>query len=257
MRLPDYPENYVPRTDQVHPALQESHAKLLNIAENPKGLLLTYPILPQMLLHNLAFLGLRDFPYAHNIFRGVTVLLDMFHVESNEFQKETPILKKGMRWKAVNGPASLEAIDAHFFGGLLAGMLEANMGNLTDVDMLSFHLVMQQIEHTKGRSPKFDPYSQENIRLVVHPDEGKNHSNYPVAANKAPRDWDLKRMTDHYVKVVKPLQRELRDVFDEGRLPVPVAEAINRDDPNIPVEFATVDRVAKYNALYQVIYRGE
>lgn len=257
MNLHGYPENYVPRVDQVHPALQEVHAKLLQVAEEPTGLLKFYPILPEMLYHNLAFLGLRDLAYGHNIHGGVNVLIDMMHAESLEFQNETPIANRRKKsWKSVNGPASLEAVDVHFFGSLAAGMIEAGLGDLSEVDMLSFHLAMQQIQDVKQKSPGFDPYSGKYIQQVVHPDYGKNHSNYPIVANKAKGDWEIPTMAMHYKTVAKPRQRELRDEFDGGKLPKEVAESINRLSPDMPMEYATPIRIEKYKALYEVIYKG-
>lgn len=258
MHIPGYPENYIPPVDQVHPALQEVHAKLLDVAEQPRGLLKDYPILTEMLGHNLAFLGLRELAYAHNVHGGVNVLIDMLHVESYEFQKETPLANTRKKdYLSVNGPASREAVDVHFFAGLVAGMVESELGELSEVDMLSFHLAMQQIKEVKEKSPGFDPYAPEYIKQVVHPEEGKNGPNYPIVANKAPKDWDVPQMARHYKEVAKPRQRELRDQFRGGKLPKAIATALNQYMPDIPKKYATPVRSEKYKALYEVIYKGE
>lgn len=258
MYLAGYPENYIPEVNQVHPALQETHIKFLNVLEKPTGLLKSYPILQVMLAHNLGFLGERDLPYAHNVHGGVYVLIDMMHVESLEFQVETPIKNTKIKdWSRVNGAATLEAIDTQFFAGLLAGMIETGVGSLSEVDMLSFHLIMQQIQEASDKHPNLRPFDDDHISKVVHPNKGKNHTNYPVGANKAPKDWDISRMTNYYLSPVKPAQRELRDTFKDRKLPRPVAMAINSHKPNLPKRYRTAVRDEKYQALYEVIYKGE
>lgn len=258
MYLAGYPDNYILDASRVHPALQETHAKFLELIERPRGLLKEYPILRQMLAHNLGFLGERDLVYAHNVHGGVKVIVDMMHVESGEFQVETPIANRNIRdWSLVNGHATLEAIDVHFLAGLVAGMLESGMGSLDEIDMLSLHLTMQQISEESALHPNLNPYDEDSIKKVVHPSSGKNHANYPLGANKAPRKWDIPTMAQFYLATSRPRQKGLRETFRDRKLPSAVAQAINLHKPQLPKRYANPNRENKYKALYEVIYKGE
>lgn len=258
MFLPDYPPDYIPRVEQVHPILQNQYFALYDAMETPRGLLKEYPFLNVMLAHNLAFLGKRPIMLAHNLSGGPNILIDLLHSESSEFQAETPLGKRGLNWRYVDGKASSEAVDVLFFGGLLAGVLESGTSVLNDIDLISLHLALQQIAsvHSSKRSPKFEPFADHHIRKVVHPDEGKNQSNYAIGATQAPRDWDIPRMTNHYKSMIKPRLRVLRDSFG-GVLPKDVAEAINRHEPNIPSSHANPTTIQQYTLIYQAAYHGD
>jgi hypothetical protein len=255
MQTPDYPAQYVPQVREVHPKLQDKYSALHEVMLMPSGLFKDYPYLIPMLAHNLAFLGRKPIMLAHNLSAGPKDIIDLFHHEVVEYQAETPLLRRQMEWQHVDGAASKEGVDMLFFGGFVAGMLEADLGSLSEIDLLSFHLALMQMRDIHKAHPQFNPFDEQHIRKVVHPDEGKNWQNYPEGATQAGGDWSVSRMTNHYLRDIKPPLRVLRDDFG-GVLPREVATAINEHNPKIPEQYRSPASEEHYNLLYQAAYHG-